>query len=59
MKIEISVPEVMNMIKEIQTKPEQIFEMIRVDIRKNVGAYISELMQTELTHFLGRVISDN
>ncbi len=54
MKIEISVPEVMNMIKEIQTKPEQIFEMIRVDIRKNVGAYLSELMETELTHFLGR-----
>jgi putative transposase len=54
MKIEISVPEVMNMIKEIQTKPEQIFEMIRVDVRKNVGAYISELMETELTHFLGR-----
>ena len=54
MKIDISVPEVMNMIKEIQTKPEQIFEMIRVDIRKNVGDYISELMETELTHFLGR-----
>lgn len=54
MKVEISVPEVMNMIKEIQTKPEQIFEMIRVDVRKNVGAYISELMETELTRFLGR-----
>jgi putative transposase len=54
MKVQISVPEVMNMIKEIQTKPEQIFEMIRVDIRKNVGAYLSELMETELTGFLGR-----
>ena len=54
MKVQISVPEVMNMIKEIQTKPEQIFEMIRVDIRKNVGAYLSELMDTELTGFLGR-----
>lgn len=54
MKVEISVPEVMNMIKQIERKPEEIFEMIRVDARKNVGAYISELMETELTRFLGR-----
>ena len=28
--------------------------MIRTDIKENVGQYLSELMNAELTHFLGR-----
>ena len=54
MKVEISVPEVVNIFKEIQEQPEKIFEMIRVEIRENVGEYLSELMKVELTRFLGR-----
>ena len=54
MKVEISVPEVVNIFKEIQEQPERIFEMIRVEIRENVGEYLSELMKAELTRFLGR-----
>jgi putative transposase len=54
MKVEISVPEVVSVFKEIQEKPEKLFEMIRVDVRQSVGEYLSELMTTELTHFLGR-----
>jgi len=54
MKVEISVPEVVNIFKEIQEQPERIFEMIRVEIRENVGEYLSELMKVELTRFLGR-----
>jgi putative transposase len=54
MKVEISVPEVVSIFKEIQEQPERIFEMIRVEIRENVGEYLSELMKAELTRFLGR-----
>ena len=54
MKVEISVPEVANIFKEIQEQPERIFDMIRVEIRENVGEYLSRLMDMELTHFLGR-----
>lgn len=54
MKVEISVPEVVEMFKEIQTQPESLFEMIRVTIRETVGSYLSALMGVELTHFLGR-----
>ena len=54
MKVEISVPEVVSIFKEIQEQPEKIFEMIRVEIRENVGEYLSELMKVELTRFLGR-----
>ena len=54
MKVEINVPEVVSIFKEIQEQPERIFEMIRVEIRENVGEYLSELMKAELTRFLGR-----
>ena len=54
MKIEISVPEVVNVFKEIQTQPQKIFEMIRLDVREMVGRYLTEMMNAELTHFLGR-----
>jgi len=54
MKVEISVPEVVSIFKEIQEQPERIFEMIRVEIKENVGEYLSKLMDVELTHFLGR-----
>jgi len=54
MKVEISVPEVMSIFKEIQQKPENIFEMIRVEVKESVGQYLSKLMDLERTEFLGR-----
>ena len=54
MKIEVSVPEVVRIFKEIHTQPEQLFDIIRADIRQSVGQYLSEMMQVELTRFLGR-----
>ena len=54
MNVEISVPEVLSLIKEIQGQPERLFEMIRVDMRQSVGRYLSEMMKAELTDFLGR-----
>ena len=54
MKVEISVPEVVSIFKEIQEQPEKIFEMIRVEVRENVGEYLSELMDLERTRFLER-----
>lgn len=54
MKVEISVPEVVNIFKEIQKQPERLFEMIRLDIRETVGKYLTAMMDAELSHFLGR-----
>jgi putative transposase len=54
MKIEVSVPEVVSLFKEIQTQPAQLFDLIRADLRHSVGQYLSEMMQVELTQFLGR-----
>lgn len=54
MKVDISVPEVVSIFKEIQGRPENLFEMIRAEIRQNVGNYLSSIMDAELTRFLGR-----
>lgn len=54
MNLEMSVPEVVSLIKEIQGQPERLFEMIRVDMRQSVRRYLSEMMKAELTDFLGR-----
>jgi len=54
MKLEISVPEIVSVFKEIKQQPDRIYEMIRTEVRENVGQYLSRLMDTELTHFLGR-----
>jgi len=54
MKVEISVPEIVSVFQEIQQQPERIYDMIRTEVREHVGQYLSRLMDTELTHFLGR-----
>lgn len=54
MNIVINVPDVRNFIKDIQEKPAKFFQMIRYDVRKSVGRYLTELMKEELTEFLGR-----
>jgi len=54
MKLEVRVPEVIDIFKEIQEQPEHLYDMIRTDIRETIGQYLSGLMDAELTHFLGR-----
>ena len=54
MEIKISVPEVVRLMKEIQENPARIFEMLTMNVRKDVGAYLTNLMKAELTHVLGR-----
>ncbi|RLB82120.1 MAG: IS256 family transposase, partial [Deltaproteobacteria bacterium] len=43
MKPEISVPEVVNIFKEIKEPPDKLYEMIRTDIRETTGQYLSSL----------------
>ena len=54
MKMEISVAEALEMINAIRKQPDDLFEMIRTDVKQSVGQFISDLMETELTDFLGR-----
>ena len=54
MKFEISVSEVAEVFKEIQSQPGKVLEMIKVDMSKAVGDYLSEMMKVEFARFLGR-----
>ncbi|MDY6854497.1 MAG: transposase [Thermodesulfobacteriota bacterium] len=54
MKEKNTVPEVMSICKDIQEQPENIFKMIRIEIKESIGSYQSKLMDMELTHFFGR-----
>lgn len=54
MKLEVTVAEIGEIIKTIQKQPEQLFEMIRLDIKESVGQYLTAMMETELTQFMGR-----
>ena len=54
MKMEITVAEAVELINQIHKQPDSLFEMIRATVKENVGQYLSELMETEMTHFLGR-----
>ncbi|MDX2469991.1 MAG: hypothetical protein QNL04_05375 [SAR324 cluster bacterium] len=53
MKLEISVPEMKELIKKI-SNPESFLEAMRFDVREAVGDFLSKLMSCELTEFLGR-----
>jgi len=54
MKMEITVAEVVDLIKEIKHEPQSLFEMIRANVQETVGHYLSSLMDSEMTEFLGR-----
>ena len=40
MKMEITVPEVIDLINEIRQEPENLFEMIRSNVQETVGQYL-------------------
>jgi hypothetical protein len=41
MKLEISVTEALELINEIRQQPNDLFEMIRADVKESVGRYMS------------------
>jgi putative transposase len=54
MQLEVTVPEVFEVFKEICLAPEKLFEMMRLDLRGLAGEYLTALMEWELTIHLGR-----
>ena len=54
MKMEITITEALELINEIRKQPNDLFEMIRADVKQSVGLYMTELLDAELTDYLGR-----
>jgi putative transposase len=53
-KLEITVTEVKEIFKSLHDRPEQFFEMMRLDIPQAVTAYLDTVMRAEMTAWLGR-----
>jgi putative transposase len=53
-ELSVNVAEVKGYIKELVEAPGKFFSMIRYNVRESVGQYLSELMEAELTFYLGR-----
>ena len=47
MKLEVTVSEIAEIYQEIQERPGQLFEMIRLDIREVVGKYMTTMMHAQ------------
>lgn len=54
MELKVSVSEAIALIKEVENVPAKILEYIGMNIQKEVGAFLTNLMEQELTHHVGR-----
>ena len=54
MELKVSVSEAIALIKEVENVPAKILEYIGMDIQKEVGTFLTSLMDQELTHHVGR-----
>ncbi|MCX5803174.1 MAG: hypothetical protein NTU69_06510, partial [Proteobacteria bacterium] len=54
MELKMSVSEAVELIKEVKNVPAKILEYIGMNIQKEVGTFITNLMEQELTHHVGR-----
>jgi len=54
MELKVSVSEALALIKEVEGVPARIFDYIGTNIQEAVGKFLTNLMDSELTHHLGR-----
>ncbi len=54
LELRINVPEVKEYIKEIAEALGKIFHLMRFNVEESVGKYLSQLMEAELSVFIGR-----
>ncbi len=52
--MEITGTEAFELFNAVSNKLGNLFEMIRAEVKESVGRYKSELMDNQLTDFLGR-----
>ena len=53
-ELSVNIAEVKGYIKELIEAPGKFFSMMRYNVRESVGQYLSELMEAELTFYIGR-----
>ncbi len=54
MELKVSVSEAIALIKEVENVPAKVMKYIGMNVQKEVGAFLSNLMDKELTLHVGR-----
>ena len=54
MEFRVNVAEVKDFIKGIAESSGKIFNMVRFNVKESVGQYLTDLMNAELTFYIGR-----
>lgn len=58
-KVEISLPEAAKALEEFRREPRRTFELISIEVRSAVSNLFDQLLQTEMSIFLGRADQKN
>lgn len=53
-ELTINLPQIREFLNEIAQTPQKIFELMRTDVRASMSRYLNQLMESEITLFLGR-----
>ena len=54
MELKVNVPQIREFLNQIVEAPAKIFELLRVDVRESMSRFLNELMESEISFFLGR-----
>src|SRR3990167_3042756 len=54
LKLDLNLPEVRKVLQALPAKREELFEMMRFDVKEAAAKYLNNLMNMELSFFLGR-----
>lgn len=54
MELKVNVPQIREFLNQIIQAPGKVFDLLRVDVRETMSRFLSELMESEISFFLGR-----
>ena len=54
MELKVNVPQIREFLNQIIQAPGKVFDLLRVDIRETMNRFLRELMESEISFFLGR-----
>ncbi|MFQ5780115.1 MAG: IS256 family transposase [Nitrospiria bacterium] len=53
-ELSVNVPEIRSFLNQIVSAPSKLFDVLRQDVRQSMSRYLNQLMEAEITVFLGR-----
>ncbi len=54
MELNVNVPQIREFLNQIVEAPSKMFDLMRVDVRESMSRFLNQLMESEISFFLGR-----